>query len=53
VGRETLVLVKIICPSTEECQGQKAGVGELESRVWGEYRGHSEKNLGKRVAFEM
>ena len=45
--------MKIICPSKEECQGQKAGVVELESRVGGEYRGLSEKNLGKRVAFEM
>jgi hypothetical protein len=25
--REALGLVKIICPSTGECQGQEAGVG--------------------------
>ena len=30
---ESLVLVKIIYPSTGECQGQEAGVGELASRV--------------------
>ena len=28
-----LGLVKIICPSTGECQGQEAGVGGLGSRV--------------------
>ena len=36
-----LGLAKIICPSTEECQGKKAGVAELESRAWGGYRGLS------------
>jgi hypothetical protein len=36
-----------ICPSTGECQGQEAGVGGLESRVWGGYRGPSERKLGK------
>ena len=30
---ESLGLVKIIYPSTGECQGQEAGVGELASRV--------------------
>jgi hypothetical protein len=27
MGGEALVLGKIICPSTGECQGQEAGVG--------------------------
>jgi hypothetical protein len=39
VGGEALGLVKIICPSTGECQGQEAGVGGLGSRVGGAYRG--------------
>jgi hypothetical protein len=33
MGRETLGLVKIICPSTGEYQGQEAGVGGLRNRV--------------------
>jgi hypothetical protein len=32
MGGEALGLVKIICPSTGECQGQEAGVGGLGSR---------------------
>jgi hypothetical protein len=39
MGGEALGLGKIVCPSTEECQGQKAGVGGLGSRVGGGYRG--------------
>jgi hypothetical protein len=39
MGREALGLVKIICPSTGECQGQEAGVGGLGSRVGEGYRG--------------
>ena len=39
VGGETLGLVKIIWPSTGECQGQEAGVSGLGSRVGGGYRG--------------
>jgi hypothetical protein len=36
VGGEALVLAKIICPSTGECQGQEAGVGGLGSTgLWG------------------
>ena len=34
-----LGLVKIICPSTGECQGLEAGVGGLGSRAEGGYRG--------------
>ena len=34
-----LGLVKIICPSTRECQGQEARVGGLGSREGGVYRG--------------
>jgi hypothetical protein len=33
---EALGLVKIICPSIGECQGQKAGVGGLGNRGRGE-----------------
>jgi hypothetical protein len=32
MGGETLGLVKVLCPSIGECQGQEAGVGELVSR---------------------
>jgi hypothetical protein len=42
VGGEVLGLVKIICLSTGECQGQEAGVGGLGSRVGGWYRGLSD-----------
>ena len=38
---EALGLVKIICPSTGECQGQEAEVDGLGSRVGGGYRGFS------------
>jgi hypothetical protein len=48
-----LGLAKIICPSTGECQGQEAGVGELGSRLRGRYRGLSERKLEKVMAFEM
>jgi hypothetical protein len=33
MGGEALGLVKIICPSTGECQGQEVGVGGLGSRA--------------------
>ena len=33
MAEDGLVLVKIICPSTGECQGLEAGVGGLGSRV--------------------
>jgi hypothetical protein len=35
MGGEALGIVKIIVPSTGECQGQEAGVGELGSRRGG------------------
>jgi hypothetical protein len=41
VGGETLGLVKIICSSTGECQGQEAGEGGLRSREGGGHRGLS------------
>jgi hypothetical protein len=40
-GGEALGLAKIIFPSTEECQGQEAGVGRLGTRTGGVYRGLS------------
>jgi hypothetical protein len=49
---EVLGIVKIICPSTRECQGQETGVDGLGSRAWGAYRGFSERKLGKGIAFE-
>ena len=39
MGGEALGLVKIICPSTGECQGQEVGVGGLGSRAGGGYGG--------------
>jgi hypothetical protein len=39
MGGETLGIMKIICSSTGECQGQEAGVGGLGSRAGGGYRG--------------
>jgi hypothetical protein len=53
MGGKSLGLVKIICPSTGERHGQEAGVGGLESRAGGEYRGLSERKLGNGIAFEM
>jgi hypothetical protein len=53
VRGEALGLVKIICPSTGECQGQETGVGGLGSWVGRGYRGFSERKLGKGIAFEM
>jgi hypothetical protein len=32
MGEEALGLVKVLCPSIGECQGQEAGVGGLENR---------------------
>jgi hypothetical protein len=48
MGGEALGLVKIICPSIGECQGQEAGVGWLGSRAGG---GAEQGTLG--IAFEM
>ena len=46
MGGEALGIVKIICSSTAECQGQEAGVDGLENRAGsGEYRGLSERKL--------
>jgi hypothetical protein len=53
MGGEALGLVKIICPSIGECQGQEAGVGGLGSRAGGGYRGLLERKLGKGITFEM
>jgi hypothetical protein len=47
MGGDALGLAKIICPSTEECQGQEAGVGGLGSRAGGRVSG----TFG--IAFEM
>jgi hypothetical protein len=39
MGREALGLVKVLCPSIGECQGQEAGVGRLEGRGMGDQIG--------------
>ena len=39
MGGGALGLVKIICPSTGECQGQEVGVGGLGNRAGGVYKG--------------
>jgi hypothetical protein len=39
MGGEALGIVKIICPSTGESQGQEAGVGGLGSRAGGGHKG--------------
>ena len=39
--KRPLGLVKLTCPSTGERQGQEVGVGGLESRATGGYRGLS------------
>jgi hypothetical protein len=39
MGGEALGIVKILCPSTAECQGQEVGVGGLASRAGGGYGG--------------
>ena len=46
---EALGLVKNICPSTGEGQGQEVGMGGLGSRD----REFSEGKLGKGITFEM
>jgi hypothetical protein len=53
MGGEALGLVKIICPSTGECQGQEVGVDGLGSRAGEGYRGLLERKLGKGIACEM
>jgi hypothetical protein len=48
--------VKALCPNVGECQGQKAGVGELVSRGRGkQIRGEEvfRGRPGKRITFEM
>jgi hypothetical protein len=39
MGGEALGLVKIICPSTREWQGQEVGVGRLGNREGVGYKG--------------
>lgn len=43
------ILVKIICPSTGESQGQEAGMGRLGNKAGGQCRGRSERKLGKEI----
>ena len=53
LGGDALGLVKIICPSTGECQGQETGLCGLGSKVGVGYRGLSESKLGKEIEFEI
>jgi hypothetical protein len=53
MGGKALGLVRIVCPSKRECQGQVVGVSGLGRRVEGVSRGLSEGKLGKGIAFEM
>jgi hypothetical protein len=53
MGGETLGLVKIICLSTGECQGEEVGMDGFGSRARGGYRGLLERKLGKGITFEM
>ena len=41
MGGEALGLLKALCPSVGECEGQEAGVGGLVSRGMGEGLGLS------------
>ena len=45
--------MKVLCPSTGECQGHEAEVGGLGSRAEGGYRELLESKLGKGIAFEI
>jgi hypothetical protein len=49
MGGEALGLVKVLCPSVGECQGQEVIVSELGSR--GKGRGFLERKLGKGITF--
>jgi hypothetical protein len=53
MGGEALGVAKIICPNTEECQDQEAGVGGFRRRAGGGYRGTFGEKIGKGIAFEM
>jgi hypothetical protein len=53
MGGKVLGLVKFICPSTSEFQGEEEEVCRLGSRAGGGDKGLSERKLGKWIAFEM
>ena len=52
MGGEAFGLVKALCPSVRECQGQEAEVGGLVSREKREGIGVLEENTGKGITFE-
>jgi hypothetical protein len=47
MGGEALDLVKVLCPSIGECQGQEAGMGGLGSRRRGERIGDFRRETRK------
>jgi hypothetical protein len=53
MGREALGLVKVLCPSIRECQGQEEGVGGLGSRGRWERIGIFREETRKGITFEM
>jgi hypothetical protein len=53
MGGEALGPGKAQCPSVEECQSQKVGVGGLVSRERGVNRGFLEGKPEKGITFEM
>jgi hypothetical protein len=53
MGGEALGLVKVLCPSIGECQGQEAGVDSLRSRGGGRDMGFLDRKPEKAITFEM
>jgi hypothetical protein len=47
MGGEALDPVKVLCPSTGECQGQEVGMGGLVSRGRGEGIGDFQRETRK------
>jgi hypothetical protein len=53
MGGEVLGLIKILCPSIGEFEGQEMGVSVLGAGEGGLYMGFSERKVGKWITFEM
>jgi hypothetical protein len=50
---EALVFVRIVCPCTGKCQGQKQEWVGWGAGQGGGYRGLLERKLGKGIAYDM